>query len=109
MSSNYKDIPFAYHVKLLQVLYTTAIGKEGMYLNEMKLRTVMNLKEILDILIMKDKMTEGGEADFKDNDDLEDYTNLKTPLLKFVYFTFFESEKISDDFDKYKSDFLLLL
>lgn len=33
-------------------------------------------------------------------------TKLKIPLIKFIYYTFLESEKISDEFMKYSEDFV---
>lgn len=32
-------------------------------------------------------------------------TKLKLPLLKYTYYTFLESEKISDEFNKYNDEF----
>ena len=75
-----------------------------MYLNEMKLRNVVNLKYILELLSMKDNFTDGEAHGFKKHNDLDDVTSLKIPLLKFIYFTFFESEKVSEDFVKFNSE-----
>ena len=49
----YQDEPYLYHAKLIEVLYTAAIGKDGMYINEAKLRSTINLKYLLDLLIME--------------------------------------------------------
>ena len=51
-------------------------------------------------------------------DDKSGITLLKIPLLKFIYFIFLESEKISDEFNKYitgilpfskKADLILII
>jgi len=38
--------------------------------------------------------------------DNEKVKHLKVPLLNYIYYTFLESEKISDEFNKYLSDFI---
>ena len=42
-------------------------------------------------------------------DEIEGISLLKIPLLKFIYFCFLESEKISEDFKKYSKGFLKFL
>jgi len=117
MNPHYKDEPYAYHAKLIDVLSITAVGKEGLYTNECKLRSQLNLKYALDILVLEDNLTVKksnapvqkvnrlgnivGNKKIVTIDDRAGVTLLKIPLLKYIYFIFLESEKISDEFNKY--------
>lgn len=115
LNPNYKDEAYLYHAKLIDVLAMTAVGKEGLYTNEIKLRSQINLKYALDILILDDNLTVkkntkqpiklgnllGKEKKVVKTENTEGLTHLKIPLLKFIYFIFLESEKISDEFNKY--------
>ncbi|EGR30411.1 MIR domain protein [Ichthyophthirius multifiliis] len=92
-----EDEPYVYHAKLLDVLAFTTIGKEGMYMSEQKLRQNINLKYVFELLSQKDELCEG---------IMEQIGLLKIPLLKYIYYTFLESEKISDEFVKYIEDFI---
>ena len=38
--------------------------------------------------------------------DIKGITKMKEPLLKYIYYTFLESEKISDEFSKFYEDFI---
>lgn len=49
---------------------------------------------------------EGSGKYNKENIDHTKIKFLKVPLLNYIYFTFLESEKISDEFNKYISDFI---
>lgn len=117
-NANYKDEPYKYHAKLIDVLSITAVGKEGLYTNERRLRSQISLKYALEILALEDNLTKKVESNqAKVNklgnimgagtkkavrmDDKSGITLLKIPLLKFIYFIFLESEKISDEFNKY--------
>lgn len=50
MQSNYKDEPYVYHAKIIDILATCTIGKEGLYLSESKLRQVFSLKYLFELL-----------------------------------------------------------
>ena len=56
-------------------------------------------------------MNTGGAKKTVRIDDKAEITLMKIPLLRFIYFIFLESEKISDEFNKYitgKPFFLLI-
>lgn len=104
------------------MLSITAVGKEGLYTNERRLRGQINLKYALDFLILEDNLTTkknqapptklnklGNLAKKVRMDDKAGITLLKIPLLKFVYFIFLESEKISEEFNKYISGKSMIL
>ena len=82
------------------------------------MRSQINLKYALEILALEDNLTKkvesnqvkvnklgnilgGGAKKAVRMDDKSGITLLKIPLLKFIYFIFLESEKISDEFNKY--------
>jgi len=59
---NYRDEPYIYHAKLLEVLYNCAIGKEGMLSNETRLRSMISLKYALEVLTAPDSFNEAQES-----------------------------------------------
>lgn len=67
-SKVYHDEPYAYQSKLLQVLFITSIGKDGMYFNESKLRGLFKLPYFMELLMRPDNYTEPRHSP---NDGLE--------------------------------------
>jgi hypothetical protein len=56
-----KDEPYLYHAKAIEVLGMTTIGKEGMYLSEVKLRQEITLKYVFELLRNPDTINRGSE------------------------------------------------
>ena len=82
----------------------TAVGKEGLYTNECKLRSQISLKYALEVLSFEDNLTTKKNNQLAKKqvtvENRNGITMLKVPLLKFIYYIFLESEKISDEFNK---------
>lgn len=97
---HYKDEPYIYHAALIEVLFTCSIGKEGMLQNESRLRTIIPLKYALEILSVPDEFSDNDQFAQHPRYDKQLVTRLKIPLLRYVFFTYLESEKISDEIFK---------
>lgn len=50
----YSDEPFNYHAKLLEILYNCTIGKEGLLNNETRLRGIIQLRYVFEMLSAED-------------------------------------------------------
>lgn len=86
------------------MLYSCAIGKEGMLQNETRLRMIISIKYALELLSSPDNMTDNSHSIINNRYDKEKIVMLKIPMLHYVYFTYLESEKLSDDMFKCISD-----
>jgi len=61
---HFKDEPFQYHSKLIELLALTTIGKEGMIFSESRLRSVLPLRYLFELLSSPDEILSGvGEID----------------------------------------------
>lgn len=116
----YRDEPYAYHARFVEVCAACSIGKEGLLSSENKLKAQITFKYIMELLLCKDQFSSwDDEAELINFDDplakspelsiqtkqyraydLEGITRLKPPLLDLVYYTYLESEKISEEIFK---------
>jgi hypothetical protein len=64
------------------------------------LRTIISLKYALEILCAPDGMTDDDIHVVNPRYDKYQITMLKIPLLKYIFYTYLESEKIADEIFK---------
>jgi len=81
----------------------TAVGKEGLILNEVRLRSTMTLGYFLELLCEEDHFTSSNEGDHMINEFSSEYFELmKIPIANYLFFVYLESEKVSEEFIKNK-------
>lgn len=115
---NYRDEPFEYHAKFIQVCAACTIGKEGLLSSENKLKAQLTFKYIMELLLADDLFTNNVQQVEEDKFDqvdqftgspnknyrhiynLEGITVLKPSLLDLLFYTYLESEKISEEIFK---------
>lgn len=81
--SPYLDVPFAYHIKLFQVLMKCGFGINKVYLNEAKCQKAIPLGAVFDLL---EKAETAGN-----------WMELRQPLLEFFFHIYLETEKLNED------------
>ena len=62
-NSNFKDEPYYYHAKLVEVLASCTIGKEGLLQSENKLKALITFTYIMELLLEEDNLTKNEEQD----------------------------------------------
>lgn len=72
--------------------------------NESRLRTIISLKYGLEILCAPDGMTDDDIHVVNPRYDKYQVSQLKIPLLKYIYYTYLESEKIAEEIFKCIND-----
>jgi len=98
------DEPYYYHAELIDLLGVTALGKEGLILNEVRLRSTMELGYFLELLCQEDHLTSSNEGDHMINEFSSEYFELmKIPIANYLFFVYLESEKVSEEFIKNKN------
>lgn len=85
-NEEYKDEPFIYHSKLLQIISISAFGSTGVYLTEIKCQKLINADYIFELL------SKGNEPGYK---------ALFGPLLEFFFHAFIDTEKITESLINY--------
>ncbi|CAD8111133.1 unnamed protein product [Paramecium sonneborni] len=122
---NYKDEPYDYHAKFIEVCAQCTIGKEGLLSSENKLKAQITFKYVMELLLEKDEFSElieppsglDSEQQFMEipthkqrsqlqsgisiiplnRDKVEGITKIKPSLLDLLFYTYLESEKISEE------------
>lgn len=54
---NFKDEPYGYHAKLIEILASCTIGKEGLLHAENKLKSLITFRYIMELLLQPDGFT----------------------------------------------------
>lgn len=89
---NYKDVPFEYHSRLIQILSKCGIGVNGMYMTEAKCQKIIPLKIVFKILTLCDVSSQ--------------FEMLRIPLIEFLFNNYLDCEKLYDEM-KIASDFFI--
>lgn len=105
------DEPFYYHAELLNLLSMTAAGKEGLVLNEIRLRSAIDFTYLISLLLEPDEFTKSTvgaeETDFETPP--KEFEILKIPIVSYIYYVYVESEKYSDELAQSKDNMGKLL
>lgn len=83
-SWTYKDVPYEYHARLLNVISQCGFGVSGMYMNETKCQKIVRLALLFKLLSLSEQKN-------------GPYGILKLPLLDFFYNIYIDVEKINEE------------
>ena len=83
------------------MLSITSIGKEGLVLNELRLRGAIDFSYLLDLLCQPASLSLPQEEAYSLEEPSEEgFDLIKIPILDFIYYVYLESEKMAEELNK---------